>query len=633
MSELIGKELGPYRILEQIGVGGMATVYKAYHATMDRYVAVKVLTAQMGAGEELRSRFQREAKVVAQLEHAHILPVYDYGQSGNLLYLVIRYVEAGTLKERIAAGLEDLDEVNRVMQQVGGALDYAHLLGVVHRDIKPSNVLIDDRGDCYLTDFGLAKVMEASVRLTATGVGLGTPAYMSPEQGQGDPADGRSDIYSLGVMLYEMVTDHLPYEAETPLAVVLKHISAPLPLPRDVNPGLSEAVERVILKAMAKDPRDRFRTVGEMMVALDTAVRGAVLTSPSTALPLAQGRERAQRSVWQRSALWGIVVLVALVGMALLSYRLLPVARQRGQARSTAVAVAQQTPAARSRPTETETPTATATPTPTSTPTPFPSPTQTSTWTATATHTLTPIPTATLTVTNTPTVTPTPTLTHTPTPSLADLAKAFAEPILAAIAGRPPDYQDDFGNSGSGWAIATKERGQVGYKDGKYFMRSTTTESAVGCWDRTPVFSDFVVSLDVQAVSGGNSREDGWIIVLRDWREPNPAPYGFYGVTGGVTSGQVGMHKFYREQAESGSSPGRLFNAPHVLKTGYEMNRVMVVLKGPRMALYVNGSPIGLGYDELWSRGTLGLVAGTGSDTPLEVHFDNLKIWDISGLP
>ena len=226
MNGLIGKELGPYRVLEQIGAGGMATVYKAYHAAMDRYVAVKVLPEQMGHDADLRKRFQREAKVIARLEHAHVLPVYDYGRTEDRLYLVMRYVQAGTLKDRITTGPVPLDEMNHILRQVGGALQYAHRMGVVHRDVKPTNVLLDAQGDCYLTDFGLARIMQASVQLTATGVGVGTPAYMSPEQGQGDKVDARSDIYSLGVMLYEMATGQVPYQAETPMAVVLKHITA-----------------------------------------------------------------------------------------------------------------------------------------------------------------------------------------------------------------------------------------------------------------------------------------------------------------------------------------------------------------------------------------------------------------------
>ncbi len=275
MTDLIGKDLGAYRVVEQIGSGGMATVYKAYHAAMDRYVAVKVLPEQLSRDAELRKRFQREAQVVAKLEHLHILPVYDYGEAGGRLYLVMRYIEAGTLKEYMGGQRLSLAQAGRILHQVGSALDHAHRLGVVHRDVKPNNVLVDAHGDCYLADFGLARIMEASLKLTATGVGMGTPAYMSPEQGQGVKIDARSDIYSLGVMLYEMVTGQVPYQAETPLAVVLQHISAPLPLPSKVNPQIDPQVERVILKALAKNPDDRFQKAGELIAAFERAVRAS----------------------------------------------------------------------------------------------------------------------------------------------------------------------------------------------------------------------------------------------------------------------------------------------------------------------------------------------------------------------
>ena len=324
MSDLIGKTLGPYRVLEQIGVGGMATVYKAYQPSMDRDVAIKVLPHYLSQDAEFAKRFQREARAIAKLEHAHILPVYDYGEHDQTTYIAMRYVQAGTLKERIAKGPLPLDEINRLIGQIGGALDYAHRMGVIHRDVKPGNVLIDAQGDTYLTDFGLARMMEATQQLTASGVGVGTPAYMSPEQGQGIKVDHRSDIYSLGVVLYEMVTGHVPYEAETPMGVVLKHISDPLPLPRKVAPNVPEAVEKVILRALAKDPAHRFQTAGEMVEALNIAVRKAAAPEPGRPVPGAASISfvaRVQRA-WERprgkvALVGGAAIVVLLLGFLL----------------------------------------------------------------------------------------------------------------------------------------------------------------------------------------------------------------------------------------------------------------------------------------------------------------------------
>jgi len=405
MDGMIGRELGSYRILEQVGVGGMATVYKAYHAVMDRYVAVKVVLEQMSQDANFRQRFEREAKAVARLEHAHILPVYDYGEAEGRLYLVMRYIDAGTLKERMAAGLLDLAEVDHVISQVGRALEYAHGMGVVHRDVKPSNVLVDAHGDCYLTDFGLAKMMEASVQLTASGVGVGTPAYMSPEQGQGEKVDARTDIYSLGVMLYEMVTGRLPYEAETPLALLMKHINAPLPLPRKVNPAVPEGVERVILRAMAKNPDDRFQTVGEMVEALRQAVVEASVPTRVVPLPIptvavAEKPIEEAVSLWQRVPVWGLVGIVLVV--AAVAFLIGQWVKPEPTPTMVAEVVA---------PTDTSTamPQPTATPVaPTFTPLPLP-PTATPVPTSTPRPTATPMP---------PTNTPVPTATPQPTPTM-----------------------------------------------------------------------------------------------------------------------------------------------------------------------------------------------------------------------
>lgn len=235
------------------GLGKMPAVYKAYQAGVDRYVALKVLPRQLSEESQFIGRFEQEAKVLVGLQHPHILPVFDFGEEEGYTYIVMPLIEADTLADKLQGQPRSLDEIERIISQIGDALDYAHSKGLIHRDIKPSNILLDERGNCLLTDFGIAKIYEATAKFTKTGGLIGTPNYMSPEQGSGERVDRRTDIYSLGVVLYEMVTGQVPFRAETPVAVVLKHIQAPLPPPRTLNPSLPEAIERVVLKALAKN--------------------------------------------------------------------------------------------------------------------------------------------------------------------------------------------------------------------------------------------------------------------------------------------------------------------------------------------------------------------------------------------
>ncbi|MCB0167775.1 MAG: serine/threonine protein kinase [Anaerolineae bacterium] len=269
MDDLIGRQLGLYDIVSQLGTGGMANVYKAYQPSVDRYVAVKVLTRLPTKEYEIfTSRFMQEAQVVAKLEHPHILPVYDFGETEDYLYLVMRLVNAGTLWDRFHGQPFPVELIRHIITQVGDALDYAHTQGIVHRDVKPKNILMDDRDNCLLTDFGIAKVMQTDLSLTQFGTTLGTPTYMSPEQIQGEPLDGRSDVYALGVILFQLATGHLPFEADTPHEISTKHLYAQLPSARAINPELPPTIESIIVKAMAKDPNDRYATAGDLVQAM-----------------------------------------------------------------------------------------------------------------------------------------------------------------------------------------------------------------------------------------------------------------------------------------------------------------------------------------------------------------------------
>ncbi len=273
----IGKTIGHYQIVEHLGKGGMAEVYKAYQPALERYVAVKILHPFVASDETFLARFEREARAVAALRHAHIVRVFDFGFEDSTYYMVMEFVDGQTLKQRLNAQREagqtmPFDQATRIIAQTARALHHAHQRGLVHRDVKPANILLSSSGDAVLSDFGIAHMIE-STRYTMTGV-VGTPDYMSPEQGQGLDVDLRTDIYSLGVVLYECLTGRPPYSADTPLAVIFKHVQDPLPLPRGINPSVSEALERVVLKSLAKDPADRFATVEEMADALEAAQRG-----------------------------------------------------------------------------------------------------------------------------------------------------------------------------------------------------------------------------------------------------------------------------------------------------------------------------------------------------------------------
>ncbi len=291
MPNLIGQSLGRYHILEQLGEGGMATVYKAYDTRLETEVAVKVIRTDVlpqNALERTLKRFEREAKSLARLTHPNIVKVMDYGDHDGAPYLVLVYLPGGTLKKRMGQSMP-WQEAVRLLIPVANALDYAHEQKVVHRDVKPANILLTGRGQPMLTDFGIAKIleMEDGHTLTGTGMGIGTPEYMSPEQGVGREVDGRTDIYSMGIILYELITGRKPYTADTPMAVVVKHMTDPLPRPSQFVPDLPEAVEKVLIKSLAKDPKDRYPNADAFVTAMEALLMGVSQSVISNPVPRA----------------------------------------------------------------------------------------------------------------------------------------------------------------------------------------------------------------------------------------------------------------------------------------------------------------------------------------------------------
>jgi len=287
MTNLIGQSLGRYHILEQLGEGGMATVYKAFDTRLERNVAVKVILPQKQQSEKFLKRFEREAKALAQLSHPNIVKVLDYGEHEGMPYLVMEYLPGGTLKQKLGQPIP-WQEAARSLAPITRALEYAHQQKIVHRDVKPSNILLTQSGEPMLSDFGVAKILEAeeTVDLTGTGVGVGTPEYMAPEQGMGKVVDYRADIYALGVVFYELVTGRKPYRADTPMAVMLKKMTDPLPRPSQFVRDLPEAVENVLLKALARQPADRYLDMSLFAEALDKLAQGRLPKSiPSSLRP------------------------------------------------------------------------------------------------------------------------------------------------------------------------------------------------------------------------------------------------------------------------------------------------------------------------------------------------------------
>lgn len=570
------QKIGRYDVKAELGRGGMATVYRAFDPRFKREVAIKVLPREFLHDPQFRVRFEREAQTIAALEHSAIVPVYDFGEDAESgqLYIVMRLMTGGSLADRLAVGPIPLLEAARIFHQLASALDKAHAKGIIHRDLKPGNILFDADDNPYIADFGIVKLTEASASFTGSGV-VGTPAYMSPEQARGDRGlDGRSDIYTLGAILFQMLTGKLPYEADTPMGIAIKHITEPPPHILETKPDLPPACEGLIQKAMAKNRDERFSTANGLAEALATTAAGA----PAGAVPLAptvqiQPAFRLRRWRW---------IIVGMIGLAILTVGAL-LWLNRSPTKQVAGGLGIPTTAFTQVP-------LTAAPTRLPITPPMQTPTSTSTEPSTAT--------------STPTTRP----TRTPIPKPAWVTD-FAEPILAAIANQTPDFQDDFSKRTANWT-------QVSWCDpsrAKYVDGTLVITPLQGCdmnlnnlW-----YSDFVAEVEGRFLSG-YSQNSYWSLGFR-LTENADDKVGFQ------YDGWLWGHSDYNSEVR-GHSAG-------------STNRLLVIARGSQIAFYVNDNPAFFWTNATPRRGTFNLgVWNSQWGTDTAVSFDNFKVWDISDI-
>jgi eukaryotic-like serine/threonine-protein kinase len=490
IASLQGQVFGQFELRDLLGLGGMSAVYRAYHTSLEREVAVKIISPNLQSQAHYLERFQREAKTAASLEHAHIVPVYDFGIHDKLYYLVMRLLTGGSLDERLrkAQNPLPLESIRQMISQLADALDYAHSKGIVHRDIKASNILFDDKSKLYLADFGIAKLLNTSATLTATGEILGTPHYMAPEQWRGETVSPATDIYAMGILSYLLLAGKLPFRADTPHQYMHKHLMEKPSFIEFRETHLPKKLEPCLQKALEKKPENRFASAGDFALALGEAIAGLSPELPQPIVTLSEGKSSemplpasealtpALRSkipsggkvpARNTAFVYGSAFIVALLLLLIALYNygitaalfptaspsptntrtavpteiVSPTATQTGlpteTASSTATRTASPTKTASAtaspspRPTATDSPTVTQNPsaTPTSSPSRTPHPTVTQTSSATPHSTETASPTASPSATLTPTDTPPPTLTPLPTASmgLQSLTGALSE--------------------------------------------------------------------------------------------------------------------------------------------------------------------------------------------------------------
>jgi len=448
--------IGRYEIEGEIDRGGMAVVYLARDPNMDREVAIKVLSGQLLESEVFRKRFEREARVIATFEHPSIVPVYDYGEENGQLYLVMRYMSGGSLADRIKQQPFSFDEAVQIFLRLAPALDQVHARGIIHRDLKPGNILFDGYGNAFISDFGIARLMEGSSSLTGDML-IGTPAYMSPEQVRGEKEiDGRSDIYALGGILYEMLTGKQPYESTTPIGLALKQISEPAPRILQVRPDLPYQAQDIILKAMAKDRQHRYQTAGEMSVAMQAVP--ASRQPASTAEPESAGKRRLTISAIT------VVVVLALIACSLVAGWMGWKMLSAGEATPTIPAATQA-------------------------------------------------PTAEPASTDSPPAQPSPSSILAVTPEVPE--PAATQPVGSSAVAGPAVFQDDFSDPNSGWERFSDERGSADYYRNHYQVIAEL-EKIIAWGVANRLYSDVSLVVEATKVSGTDNNYIGVMCRYQD---------------------------------------------------------------------------------------------------------------------
>ena len=579
---MIPEKIGRYEVKAELGRGGMATVYHARDPRFRRDVAVKVLPEQFMHDEIFRARFEREAQIIAAIEHPGIVPVYDYGEDNGQPFLVMRYMTGGSLADRLQNGPLSLEETVKIINRLAPALDEMHARGIVHRDLKPANILFDQYGNAFISDFGIAHLAQTTTTLTGEAV-LGTPAYMSPEQARGeDDLDGRSDIYAMGAIIFEMLTGKRPYEATTPLAVAMKHITEPVPDICQVKPDLPNECQALISKAMAKTKLKRYENVAELAKTLgsissssrqteqepgqiENSPRPADIEAEPAVQKLSQELKRSEpartpppsaplplkKKNSSRPIIFGIFGILLLIGVCSV-----PVVLAIGGK----LFIQQPTPAAtlhsEAAPTETA-------------------------------DQPQPVDTQSVMVEN------------TLAPDQPEMVKLF---------------QDDFSNPESGWASWNDNGSIIDYHLGSY--RIYVDKPNTVYWS-TPekIFRD--VTIEVEAAKVGGPDDNVFGVICRYQDADN-----FYLLT--ISSdGYYGIGKYKNGAFSYLGTESMQYNANQAIHLGKTTNHIRADCINSTLILYANGIKLAQVEDHDFSSGDVGLVAAAFDAFGTDILFDN----------